>query len=122
MKNVDNDLVKTEERIRLENESSNKIISPARLSESHQFLISAEVQQLLRISKRTLQNYRDKGLIAFYKIDGIILYNRCDIEAFLIAHYQSPVKRINVTFPFFKKTEELNLMKSQVNDLIMEVK
>jgi len=43
------------------------------------FLDNNEVCEILHISSRTLQDYRDKGLIGFYKIEGKILYKLSDI-------------------------------------------
>lgn len=41
-----------------------------------EWLNSAEVLEVLRISKRTLQEYRDKKRIEFAKMGGRIYYNR----------------------------------------------
>ena len=41
-----------------------------------EWLNSAEVLAMLRISKRTLQEYRDKKLIGFTKMGGRMHYNR----------------------------------------------
>lgn len=51
------------------------------------FLDNNEVCEMLHISSRTLQDYRDKGLIGFYKIEGKILYKLSDIQAMLEKHY-----------------------------------
>lgn len=39
------------------------------------YLTNREVCQLLRISSRTLQNWRDTGKIPFIKLQGKILYS-----------------------------------------------
>ena len=39
------------------------------------YLTNREVCQLLRISSRTLQNWRDTGKIPFIRLQGKILYN-----------------------------------------------
>ncbi len=44
---------------------------------------SEEVRDILKISKRTLQSWRDKGYIKFSQINGKILYTQIDIENFL---------------------------------------
>lgn len=41
-----------------------------------EWLNSAEVLEILRISKRTLQDYRNKHRIAFTRIGGKVFYNR----------------------------------------------
>ncbi len=42
---------------------------------------------MLHISSRTLQDYRDRGLIGFYKLEGKILYKLSDIQEMLEKHY-----------------------------------
>lgn len=48
------------------------------------YLNSDEVAHILRVSKRTLQNYRTEGKIMYYKISKkSILYKVEDVEEFL---------------------------------------
>ena len=51
------------------------------------YLTGEEVCSLLRLSTRTLQDYRDNGTIAYCKIGGKILYKQSDIQAMLERHY-----------------------------------
>ena len=51
------------------------------------FLDNNEVCKMLRLSQRTLQDYRDKGLIAFYKLEGKILYKLSDVRKMLEQNY-----------------------------------
>lgn len=44
------------------------------------YLTNREVCQLLRISSRTLQNWRDTGKIPFIKLKGKILYRESQIQ------------------------------------------
>jgi len=44
-----------------------------------EFINSKEVMDYLRISKRTLQNYRDKKIVRFYRINGSLVYRRSEI-------------------------------------------
>jgi hypothetical protein len=46
-----------------------------------------ETCQLLKISKRTLQFYRDKGMLSFSQIQGKIYFKASDIELLLQKHY-----------------------------------
>jgi hypothetical protein len=39
--------------------------------------------ELLKVSKRSLQNYRDKGIIAFSQINHKIFFSSTDIECFI---------------------------------------
>ncbi|KAA6309713.1 hypothetical protein EZS27_038850 [termite gut metagenome] len=58
---------------------------PSLLSE--QFLDNNEVCEMLHLSSHTLQDYRDKGMIAFYKLEGKILYKMSDIQQMLEKNY-----------------------------------
>lgn len=51
------------------------------------FLTGEEVCELLKLSTRTLQEYRSNGTLAYYKIGGKILYKQSDIQAMLERHY-----------------------------------
>lgn len=47
------------------------------------YLTNREVCQLLRISSRTLQNWRDTGKIPFIRIKGKILYEQTKVSLLL---------------------------------------
>lgn len=51
-------------------------------------LVGEEVCELLHISKRTLQQYRDDYLLPYIQIQGKILYKESDIIQLLEANYQ----------------------------------
>jgi excisionase family DNA binding protein len=46
-----------------------------------------ETCTLLKISKRTLQSYRDNGILPFSQIGGKIYFRAQDIEEHLRSHY-----------------------------------
>ena len=48
-----------------------------------EWMNSVEVMQMLKISKRSLQNYRDRGVISFGRLNGKFLYNRKKLEDYL---------------------------------------
>lgn len=52
-----------------------------------------DVCELLHISKRTLQHYRDSGLIPFSQIGAKIYYKASDIDEFLNKNYVDPGKK-----------------------------
>ena len=56
------------------------------------YLTGEEVCSLLRLSTRTLQDYRDSGTIAYCKIGGKILYGQSDIQVMLERHYY-PIRK-----------------------------
>jgi hypothetical protein len=47
------------------------------------FFTNEDVCKLFSISKRTLQSWRDKSIISYVKVNGIIFYSLEDINAFL---------------------------------------
>ena len=51
------------------------------------YLSSEEVCSHLRLSTRTLQEYRNSGMLPFYKIGGKILYKQSDIQTMLEKYY-----------------------------------
>ena len=54
---------------------------------SEMWLDISEVCQLLKISKRTLQSYRDLGVLPFSQIAGKIYFKASDIDKYLNDHY-----------------------------------
>ena len=55
---------------------------------NRRFVTDAQLSENLNISRRTLQDYRDKGRLPFYRLDGKILYDESDIEGFLSETYR----------------------------------
>lgn len=60
---------------------------------SEPWLDIQETCQLLKVSKRTLQGYRDNGTLSFSQIAGKIYFKASDIEAHLIKHYNKAFKK-----------------------------
>lgn len=54
---------------------------------SERWLDNQEVCLILKISKRTLQNYRDNGVLPFSQIGNKIYYKSSDIEKHLEKNY-----------------------------------
>ncbi|MGJ1335588.1 helix-turn-helix domain-containing protein [Sphingobacterium siyangense] len=52
------------------------------------YLSGEQICQMLHISKRTLQQYRDDGLIPFIKLERKILFRESDIVKVLEDNYQ----------------------------------
>ena len=51
------------------------------------FLSNNKVSKKLNVSLRTLQEWRDTGLIPFIQIKGKIIYRQSDIDKLLQKHY-----------------------------------
>ena len=58
------------------------------------YLTGEEVCSQLRLSTRTLQEYRNAGMLPFYKIGGKILYKQSDIQTMLERHYNAIPKKL----------------------------
>ncbi len=54
---------------------------------SERFLTDRELSNLLRISRRCLQDYQDQGRIPYIQLGGKILYKVSDIEKLLKDNY-----------------------------------
>ena len=57
------------------------------------FFTDKEVSARLKVSRRTLQDYRNNGIIAYYQLGGKILYKESDIERMLAANYREAFRR-----------------------------
>ncbi len=69
-------------------EKFNKLEYDAKNPLTERWLDNQEVMQLLKISKRTLQTYRDENLIAYSQIGNKMYYKASDIEEFLKNNYK----------------------------------
>jgi len=67
------------------------LIPQLMLTEKHtqlkKWLSSEEVCHILSISKRTLQSYRDRGVLPYAQVGRKIYYKASDIDDYLDAHY-----------------------------------
>lgn len=53
------------------------------LLDGERYLSDVEVSHRLKISRRTLQEYRDNGMIPYFKLGGKVLYRESDLERVL---------------------------------------
>lgn len=51
------------------------------------YVTDKELAQLLKISRRTLQEYRNNGILPYYQLGGKILYKESDVEKLLEDNY-----------------------------------
>jgi len=52
-----------------------------------------DLMEQLKVSRRTLSNWRDQGLIGFSKINGKIFYSHSDVEEFMANNYREPFNK-----------------------------
>ncbi|MFH2142052.1 MAG: helix-turn-helix domain-containing protein [Bacteroidota bacterium] len=69
------------------NELKTKAESPL----SEKWLDNQDIMLLLKVSKRTLQSYRDENKVPFSQIGNKIYYKASDIEKFLKKNYRKVV-------------------------------
>ena len=62
-------------------------MSDGNLSCDNKWISGEAVMKKLRISKRTLQNYRDNGILPYAVVVGKFFYNVVDIEKMLDSNY-----------------------------------
>jgi len=53
------------------------------LLNGERYLTDKDVSALLRISRRTLQDYRRNGILSFFRLGGKILYRESDLQKLL---------------------------------------
>lgn len=58
------------------------------LLNGRRFITDAMLSELLGVCRRTTQDYRNRGIIPYYRLEGKILYAEEDIETFLQSNYR----------------------------------
>lgn len=80
------DLLKRLDQI--QSEVSNKQKSP-----DDTFIDNQEFIQIMNVSKRTAQSWRDEGIISFSQIGSKIYYRMSDVQSLLDKHYKPAFKK-----------------------------
>jgi len=77
--------------IRLQNQKSNFKTDPVypteKLDEGDQWLNTAEVCKILKVSKRTVQNLRDNFILPYTRVGRKILFRLSDVNKLLEKNY-----------------------------------
>lgn len=56
------------------------------------YLTDYETAEILKVSRRTLQEYRNNGVLPYYQLGGKVLYRESDLEAVLQKCYHPALK------------------------------
>ena len=64
----------------------NELIMPHNVGVKN-VLDSREVSEILKVSRRTLQEYRNEGILPYIPLGGKVLYRESDLEELLERHY-----------------------------------
>ncbi len=71
-----------------------KVIANYRpLLDGERYLTDREVASILKVSRRTLQEYRNDGLLPYISLGGKVLYRESDLERVLESCYHPAYKR-----------------------------
>lgn len=57
------------------------------------FLTDKEGSAWLKVSRRTLQDYRNNGMVSYYQLGGKILYKESDIEKMVMDGYREAYRK-----------------------------
>ncbi len=60
--------------------------------DGERYLTDKEVAELLRVSRRTLQEYRNNRILPFILLGGKVLYPKSELRKVLEANYRKPVR------------------------------
>jgi hypothetical protein len=63
------------------------------LLDGERYLTDREVAQILKVSRRTLQEYRNGGVLPYILLGGKVLYCESDLERVLESCYHPAYKR-----------------------------
>lgn len=55
------------------------------------YLTDAELAQRLRVSRRTLHDYQNSGMLPYYEIGGKYLYSEKDVDNLLMSNYRNVI-------------------------------
>lgn len=59
------------------------------LFDSERYLTSEELCSILKLSRRTLQDYRNNGILPFIQLPGKVLFRESDIKKILEERFRS---------------------------------
>lgn len=63
------------------------------LLDSERYLTDREVAEILKVSRRTLQEYRNEGVLPYVLLSGKVLYRESDLERVLESCYHPAYKQ-----------------------------
>ena len=63
------------------------------LLNGERYLSDVEVSHRLKVSRRTLQDYRDNGTLPYFKLGGKVLYRESYLEALLQRCYHPAIHK-----------------------------
>jgi hypothetical protein len=55
---------------------------------------NTDLAKMLKVTKRTIQNYRDNGIISFSQVGSKLYYRLSDVEDMLLKHHIKAFKQL----------------------------
>lgn len=74
-------------------EAINTSISKNNKEPKDEFLDNQQFLQLMNVSKRTAQTWRDEGIVSFSQVGGKIYYRMSDVQKLLDSNYKPSFKK-----------------------------
>ncbi|MBT9391789.1 helix-turn-helix domain-containing protein [Hymenobacter sp. NST-14] len=71
-----------------------QLLTEERQKSTVEWLDNKEAAALLKVCSRTMQNWRDEGLLGFSQVGSKIYYSREDIDRMLQKHRREPFKAL----------------------------
>lgn len=71
-----------------------KLMEDDRKKSTIEWLDNSEAAKLLKVSKRTMQSWRDEGILGFSQVGSKIYYNREEIDRMLLKHHNKPFRAV----------------------------
>lgn len=65
------------------------------LLNGERYLTDREVSELLKVSRRTLQEYRNEGILPYIPLGGKVLYRESDLQKVLEEHYHPAYRTLD---------------------------
>ncbi len=66
------------------------------LLDGERYVSDKDLSELLKINRRTLIQYRQKGLLPYYRVGGKIIYRESDIRRILETNYYNTLQGIKL--------------------------
>lgn len=66
------------------------------LLDGERYVSDKDLSELLKINRRTLIQYRQKGLLPYYRVGGKIIYRESDIRRILEKNYYNTLQGVKL--------------------------
>ena len=93
----DETIIRAVATIQKASKKAERLISDYRpILNGDRLLTDPEVADLLKVSRRTLQEYRNDGILPYIEMKGKVVYRESDIEQFLRIHYRKGISMSHI--------------------------